>query len=287
MIKAIDDPISRALRLSEEKASQDRPKQRRSRASFSGRPAKSESHLVQLTNQVKLDVEFLRSNRLLVSPELDDDVTADRYRLLNTRIRQRMAPRDWNKLGITSPAPREGKSLTSLNLAITASRENSEPVILVDADTRRPSICSYLGTEPPASLSDYLDGDAELADVMFTSPIYPGLHIIGNAQTSSRNILSKNRLGQLFQEIEDEGASVIIDLPPVLLGDDVLLVSPHTDAMLIVLRDEQSNLAELKETTDLLSDFNLLGTILNGSRETRQSTQGYYASEQQSGVDDV
>jgi len=275
MTDTVEDPISRALRLSSEKRESAKSK-RQSRAGFSGRPANYVSNLTHGRNEVELDLELLVSNHLLVSPEYDDGVTADRYRLLNTRIQQRMEPRDWKQLGITSPAPREGKSLTSLNLAITASRESSEPVILIDADTRRPSICEYLGVEPRAGLADYLDGHAELADVVFTSPIYPGLNVIGNSKDSARQALTKERLDELFHEVENESSTVIVDLPPVLLGDDVLLVAPHTDAMLIVLRDEHSNLDDLKETTELLGDYNLLGTILNCSKEASRSSNGYY-----------
>lgn len=275
MTKAVEDPISRALKLSKDKREMREPK-RQSRAGFSGRPANSSSNLTHGKNDIELDIDFLVANSLLVGPELDDGVTADRYRLLNTRIQQRMAPREWKQLGVTSPAPREGKSLTALNLAITASRESSDPVILVDADTRQPSVCPYLGVEPKASLADYLDGNAGLADVVFTTPTYPGLHIIGNVQSTGRNALSKDKLDDLFHEIDNENVSVVVDLPPVLLGDDVLLVAPHIDAMLIVLRDEQSNLDDLKATTDLLGDFNLLGTVLNCSKEANRSMEGYY-----------
>jgi len=119
MTKAVEDPISRALKLSKDKREMREPK-RQSRAGFSGRPANSSSNLTHGKND----------------------------------IQQRMAPREWKQLGVTSPAPREGKSLTALNLAITASRESSDPVILVDADTRQPSVCPYLGVEPKASLAD-------------------------------------------------------------------------------------------------------------------------------------
>lgn len=288
MTKPVEDPISRALKLSNQATASTAPK-RRSRAEFSGRPAKSTSGLglIHTANEIELDPELLAKNRVLVDPKLDDGVTADRYRLLNTRIRQRMTPRNWNKLGITSPAPREGKSLTSLNLAITASRESSEPVILIDADTRRPSLCTYLGVEPPANLTDYLEGKAALSEVVFTSPTYPGLHVIGNLSSANRRAITKDRLNDLFHEIDNENTTIIVDLPPVLVGDDVLLVAPHTDAMLIVLRDEQSNLDDLKQTTELLTEYNLLGTILNGSQEVGRSMKGYYEPQRGSSSNNV
>jgi len=286
MTNPVEDPISRALKLSQDNTGI-RAARRRSRASHSGRPANSVNALTHGRNEMALDLDLLVENHLLTNAEHDDGVTADRYRLLNTRIQQRMAPRGWKHLGITSPAPREGKSLTSINLAITASRESSDPVILIDADTRQPSVCEYLGVAPSACLSDYLEGSAELSEVVFSSSIYPGLHVIGNKPGAARQALTKDRLDQLFAAIDSENTNVFVDLPPALLGDDVLLVAPHTDAMLIVLRDESSNLSDLKETTELLGEYNLLGTVLNCSKEASRSMAGYYYPEQGSNADDV
>ena len=108
-----------------------------------------------------------------------------------------------------------------------------------------------------------------------------------SVQSTSRQALTKERLSDLFHEIGNENTTVVVDLPPVLLGDDVLLVAPHTDAMLIVLRDEHSNLDDLKETTELLGEYNLLGTILNCSKEPSRSMKGYYYADQDGSTSNV
>lgn len=277
----MDDPLSKALRLGDERGDSvgnwTKPKRRRPNG-YTGKRSKNRvaDAVVEISNEIELDIDHMHSNRLLVNDELDDAITADRYRLLHTRVRQCMKPRKWSHLGITSPSAKEGKSLTAINLAITASRESSSPVFLIDADTRRPSLAHYLGINPAAGLTDYLNDEASLEDIIYSSPQLPGLYLIPNRAATTRSTLSKEPLDELFAELPSENALVIVDLPPALVADDVLLVAPRVDSLLIVLRDGHSNENELRSTTTLLSDFNLMGTVLNCSKEVEQALHGYY-----------
>jgi Mrp family chromosome partitioning ATPase len=69
-------------------------------------------------------------------------------------------------LAITSTKQGEGKTLTSLNLGISISRDRNYDVIVVDTDLRSPSICEYLGIRPEKGLSDYLEGNATLNEIL-------------------------------------------------------------------------------------------------------------------------
>ncbi|WP_457818880.1 tyrosine-protein kinase family protein, partial [Staphylococcus aureus] len=60
--------------------------------------------------------------------------------------------RNWTVLAVTSPGPGEGKSVTSINLALNFAREGSRSVYLIDLDMRHPTICRYLGIQPPHDL---------------------------------------------------------------------------------------------------------------------------------------
>jgi len=100
-------------------------------------------------------METLRRNRVLAGSPEEPWVNA--YKLLRTRVLHRLREMDnANTLAITSPTPGAGKSLTSVNLALSIAMEVNKTVLLVDADLRRPSIHSYLGLKPKYGLSDYL-----------------------------------------------------------------------------------------------------------------------------------
>ena len=190
-----------------------------------------------------------------------------------------MKPRGWNKLGITSPSAKEGKSLTSANLAIIASRDASRKIVLIDADMRRPSLFENFGIEASAGLSDYLSGNADLEDVIYRPSMMPNLYILPTQVASDKLMeesLGGQHIQQLLEDLSSNDVMTIVDLPPALVADDVLSLSPYLDSLLIVVRDGQSNSKELKNTTDLLSEVNLLGTVLNDSEEAGRDTHGYY-----------
>ena len=229
---------------------------------------------------VTLDQEHLHERHALAGAEFDDPMITDRYRLLRTRIKQRMEPRGWNTLGITSPSSKEGKSLNSLNIAITASRDADSAVVLIDADLRRPSVAKYAGLAPDYGLIDYLAGDVEIDQVLYRIENEPGLFIIPSRLVNNLappvESLGSQRMSDLLDQFISAGFLVIVDLPPVMVADDVLSLAPKLDALLLIIRDGQTKTNELKESTDLLADFNLLGTVLNDSEEPSGGAYGYY-----------
>jgi len=281
----VEDHLSKALeRAQEEKASvRDwvRPQNDGDRISPQrAHSLASPSGLAAQAIQVDLDPEHLLSRNVLAGAEHDDPMITDRYRLLRTRIKQRMEPRGWNTLGITSPSSKEGKSLNSLNVAITASRDTEKPVILIDADLRRPSVAKYTGLAPEHGLIDYLAGEVDISQVLFQAKSEPGFfmipsRLVNNVAPPSESLASQ-RMTDLLDQFVKQGFMVIVDLPPVMVADDVLSLAPKLDALLLVIRDGQTNSKDLKESTALLADFNLLGTVLNDSEEQSGGTYGYY-----------
>ena len=229
---------------------------------------------------IELDEEELRFRNVLAQAEQEQSLIADRYRLLRTRIRQLMAPNGWSKLGITSPSSQEGKTLTAINLAIAASRESSAQVVLIDADLRRPAVDKYLGLGRNKGLQDYLTGDATLDEVVCRPANLQNLSILPSqlsvSSTLSSNSLGSSRLQSLLKELDQEQALVIIDLPPTLVADDVISMGPLLDALMIVIRDGHTRSDDLEETIALLSDFNILGTVLNDVDEDTRGLYGYY-----------
>ena len=230
--------------------------------------------------EIELDRDGLSSRHVLAGSGFEHALVADRYRLLRTRIRQRMKPRGWSKLGITSPGSKEGKSLTAINLAIATSRDTTGQVVLVDADLRRPSVANYLGFQPEKGLTEYLLEQADLEEIVYRPSHMPNLNVVptimNDTTLASKDSLGSERMRQLLDTFVTDNTMLIVDLPPVLVADDVLALAPLLDALLIVIRDGKTSIDELKQGNDLLSDFNLLGTVLNASEDNDQGVSGYY-----------
>jgi protein-tyrosine kinase len=211
----------------------------------------------------------------------EDPAITDVYRLLRTRVTQLMAQRGWHTVGVTSAGPRAGKSLTAINLAISMARDSAHSVVLVDADLRRPSVADTLGLPESVGLIDYLNSGVELGDVLQASDIdnllvLPGRHEASGVAVSE--LLTSNKMSSLIQSVRGrENASlVVVDLPPVLVGDDVVAVAPFLDCLLIVIEEGKTEIEELRQTAELIKGFNLLGTVLNKSADKSKHFSSYY-----------
>ena len=229
------------------------------------------------TKVVELDHKLLQKNRILIDKTNDKANTA--YKLLRTQIEQRMLAKDWSTLAVTSASPGQGKSLTSINLAISLARPAHNSVLLVDLDLRRPSIHKYFGYEPEYGISDCLTEDLPVSEILFN----PGIErlVIAPGKDSiydSSELLASPKVGSFVNEIKNRYKSryVIFDLPPVLATDDAMAFSPYIDAVLLVIEDEVTTKDQLKQTLEMLEGTNIIGTVLNKSKSNSGNYYYYY-----------
>lgn len=217
--------------------------------------------------------EVWRKNRLL--HDGCEDYMTSAYKMLRTRVLQRVQLNNWNSIAVTSALPGEGKTQTALNLAISLSREVDKTVLLVDLDLANPGVHKLLDCKPMYDLSDYLFQHTDLEEILF-SPGLEGLVILpgGKPMRDSSEILSSPRMRALAEEIKGRYDSriVIFDLPPLLVSDDALAFSPHVDSMLLVIEEGRASKQQLRAALDLLGATKLLGVVLNKSQE-RMPTQ--------------
>jgi Mrp family chromosome partitioning ATPase len=226
--------------------------------------------------QVVLDPDESERNRILLAEGTQGDLAhaEPAYRLLRSRIRQRMVAGNWSCIGITSPGPGEGKTVTALNLALSLAREKQRPIFLVDLDMRNPSVFKYVGATPAVQISDFLRSAAQPDEVLFSTSV-DCLAIAGNRAPveGASELLATRGLEMLLMHIRVRfpGAIIIIDLPPVTSTDEALLVAPHVDAMYLVIGEGITRRDALTRAQNLLSDFVVAGMILNRSVERQDS----------------
>ena len=220
------------------------------------------------TRVCKVDSALLRANRVVCGDANDEAMAA--YKMLRTQVLQRMAAKGWRALAVTSPAPSQGKTLTSINLAVSIARAMDHTVLLADLDLRRPSIHTYFSYSPAYGIDDYLLNDTPLSEILF-NPGIERLVILPSKEpvSDSSELLSSPKMLRLVEELKTRYPSrfVIFDLLPVLSSDDTLAFAPNVDAMLMVVEDGKTKKEELKQAMGLLDGTNVLGTVLNKSDE--------------------
>lgn len=237
----------------------------------SGAAALSIDHLPR----VSLNPRALHKNRVIK----DEAVPASSaYKMLRTRVLQRMRRNGWSTLAVTGTCPDEGKTLTAVNLAISMARDLSTTVVLVDLDLRKPSIARYLGLSPRHGIGDYLQGTVELERALLC-PAMDRLALLLNERPfpNSSELLTSPQMASLVSQLKlGDGRIVIFDLPPLLVTDDMLAFSPLADAVLLVLSEGTTKQGDLVAAKELLQDTNIVGTVLNRSSENVAPYYYYY-----------
>jgi capsular exopolysaccharide synthesis family protein len=216
------------------------------------------------TSVFKLNQGHLEKNRIVSFDK--NNATSMHFDLLRTLVLQKMEEKGWRTLAITSPNPEAGKTVVSINLAMSIAQQTSKTAMLVDFDLRRPKVGDYLGLPMEKSLNSLLDGTAEIRDIL-VNPDMPRLVVLPTRTPVKRasETLSSQKISALIKELREryESRIVIFDLPPVLVTDDAIALIPQIDCFLMVVANGMSTRREIEASLRLLPAENLVGTILN------------------------
>jgi len=228
------------------------------------------------TRIVTLSHEHLAKNRI-VAFNKNNNLSLG-FDILRTQVIKKMVKNGWRTIAITSPVPACGKTMVSINLAMSIAHHTIKTSLLVDFDLRRPSVAKYLGLSKGPSLNDVLSGDASIAE----SLVNPGLERFVVLPTAipvkhPSEVLSSSKVTNLITEFRDRYVEriVIFDLPPLLGTDDAMIMLSQVDCVLIVVGDGMVSNTDLTESLRYVDSEKLLGTILNKSKRI-QFNRGYY-----------
>lgn len=216
------------------------------------------------TRFVAMDPETANRNRCVAfRPE---SAEADAYRVVRARLTQRMRERGGNTVMITSALPGEGKTLTSINLALTFAKEFHQTVLLVDCDLKRQKIHQDLGYRSERGLIDYLVNDVPVSELM----VCPGIEkmvVISGGRTigDSSELLGTLRMKELVDDMRNRYPDriVLFDVPPILAGADVLAFAPLVDHILVTVQAGTTQLPEIRSALAMLPAEKVAGLVLN------------------------
>lgn len=216
------------------------------------------------TKVINVPNECLKRNRLILGGNVG--YRSDEFKLLRTQVLQKMRANNWNSLAVTSAQPGEGKSLVAINLAMALAMEVNQTVLLVDFDLRRPSIHTYFEYVPEKGISDFINRETEVSEMLF-SPGVERLVVLPGREPliNSSEVLSSPKMVSLVNELKNRYPSrlIIFDLPPLLATDDALAFSPFVDSVLLVVEEGKTKKEDLLKVKNILRNTNIIGTVLN------------------------
>jgi polysaccharide biosynthesis transport protein len=210
----------------------------------------------------------------LITQQQSDSLIAEQYRLLYTRIITATKGKPQTVFAISSAIEGEGKTTTSLNLALTAARDFGKQTLLIEGDFKHPTFQTYLGLHRPTSLMDVLVDQADLPSSLITFG-HPNLAVLpfGQSLKNSVTILSSKEFSDVLIRLRERYEMILIDAPPILSLPDMPIMEQLVDAILIVVRADMTPRDAVVKGIQSLGTQKLLGIIFNG---VQSSMSAYY-----------
>jgi protein-tyrosine kinase len=233
-----------------------------------------------------LNVESLRADTLLpplaLERQLQDQYRRIKWPLLDVALARNGAPviPAANLIMIASSVPGEGKTFSSINLALSIAQERDYAVLLVDADVARANLTQVLGLGKEPGLGAYLtDDNVTLDEVLLTTDV-PGLEVLpaGRPNANAPELFGSNRMVQFLNDYTRQypGRVVIFDSSPVLATNEAQVLSRLVGQIVMVVRAGSTPQAQVVEALNLLDRTKSVSCLLNQVEETPSA--GYYGA---------
>jgi capsular exopolysaccharide synthesis family protein len=206
-----------------------------------------------------------------ISFESDNSATAEAFRKLRTNLQFLTVDHPPRVLVVTSSSPSEGKSTTSINIAL-ALAEAERTVVLVDGDLRRPRLAKYLDVLGSVGVSTVLSGGAALDEVLQQTK-FPRLSVLtaGPTPPNPSELLGSLAAEKMLSELRSRFDYVIIDSAPLLAVTDGAILAAKSDGALVVVKAGKTRQDQLKHAIGMLND---VGATLLGAVLTMMPTRG-------------
>jgi capsular exopolysaccharide synthesis family protein len=231
-------------------------------------PAIEESELAESTD----------NNRDLYVHKNPGSRVAECCRSLRTNIMFSAADRSLKTIVVSSANPREGKTTTVIYLGTTLAQSGAR-VLLIDTDMRRPRLHESTGVSRQTGLTNLIVGDHKIEDVVKTTEI-PNLFVLpcGPLPPNPAELLMTQRFQTLLRELGERYDRIILDSPPLGIVTDAVVLSKHTDGVILVAKAGKTLRDDLRRASRHIRavDGTILGTILNAIVPDQRS--GYYYS---------
>lgn len=200
------------------------------------------------------------------------------FDVLRTRVLKALRDNGWRRVAVTSPTKGCGKTFVAANLALSLARQPEIRTLLLDLDLRAPALAPALGLREARPIQPFLEGRAAPAEHLLR--VGANLALGPNSQRvrDSAELIQARQTGPALAAAVAFLAPdvVILDLPPLLAGDDALATLPHVDCALLVAGGGQTTPEHIEACERLLEGSTpLLGVVLNRAEDVAEDLYGY------------
>jgi protein-tyrosine kinase len=213
-------------------------------------------------------------DKLVIDPSASI-ASIEQYRRLAATLHHLQAEQGLGRLMVSSALPREGKTLTVVNLALTLSESYGRRVLLIDADLRHPSVHEVFGIRGRHGLCDALR--SERAQFHF-SRVSENLWVLpaGSPDADHMTALASRQIEQFLDEVASQFDWILLDTPPFGVMADAGLLVRLTRAVIIVIAAGSTPYARVEKAVNEFGREHIVGTVLNRVEGASARLSAYY-----------
>jgi protein-tyrosine kinase len=212
----------------------------------------------------------------LVTPEVDPTI-GEQFRKLAATLLHGQRDGRLKVVMVTSAVPNEGKTLTTLNIALVLAESYKRRVLLIDADLRRPRLTEAANLAVAEGLSEVLKATEDRKAALTQLTDYLWFLPAGRPDPDPLSGLTSPRMQHLLQEAAERFDWVIVDTPPVTAAADAGLLGAIVDGIVLVVRAGRTPHPAVQQAIETLGRDRIFGVVLNGVNRELQEDYSVYA----------
>jgi protein-tyrosine kinase len=221
---------------------------------------------------VRLDFRALRQNGC-ITPDNMTSAISNEFRGIKRKLLQKVRDPQTratvsNLIMVTSSLPGEGKTFSSINLALSLAAERGLQVLLIDADVIRPSVGNMFVAPPTEGLTDLLSGRVgHVSDVLHRCADIPNLAVIfaGNPSANTPELISSGRMSNLCRELSARYPDrvIVVDTPPVLASAEPAILASYMHHLIMVVSADQTDRHQLRKSLESVASCQSVSLLFN------------------------
>lgn len=214
----------------------------------------------------KIQLSSPEGRPFVTNEQVSKGLAGEAYRGLRTRLMRLQARNGIKSVVLSSTLPSEGKTLTTMNLALSFASLFDQTVLAVDADLRTCGLTEVMGGPAGPGLAEVLSGDAQFEEAVVSTNV-PNLYAVpaGSLRGSAPELFASSNWKEFMSKASEAFKIILVDAPSVLPLADFDLIASACDGVLIVVRAQQTKRESLRQISAQLDANKLLGVVYNGT----------------------
>jgi receptor protein-tyrosine kinase len=231
---------------------------------------------------VNIDAAALRAAGV-IAPSSEERRLAEEYRIIKRPLLKAMAGHDpkelRNLVAVTSALPGEGKTFTSVNLALSLALERGREVVLVDGDAAKRHVTHLFGLDAEPGLLDAGGGDVAGLEQIVLPTDLPSLYIVpaGRPHSEATEILRSERTAELLASLAlNPRRIVLIDCAPLLVTSEAGVLTSVAGQVVVVVKASDTPQEVVVRAVEAIADDKPVSLVLNQVLSAPERHYGYY-----------